>query len=157
MLAFPCIFPWTTMVRNTWWEIRFWFFSRYIAISDRDTPHFLLYLDIVSKNIHVTTRDHWSRDHPIGDPWLPISHFGIYPIIMSIGNVMNLGTVGLVEYVIALAAVGPHRLTGFGVSRHPSWVPAIDKAHRAYYSCSRYRGNAWSATCCMVFAMLSRL
>ena len=26
---------------------------------------------------------------------------------------------------------GPHRLTGFGVSRHPSWVPAINKAHWA--------------------------
>ena len=56
----------------------------------------------------------------------------------------NFGTVGLVGYVIALTAVGPHQLTGLGVSRYPSWVPAIDKAHRAYCtSCSCYRGNAW--------------
>ena len=48
-------------------------------------------------------------------------------------NVRKLGTVGLVGYVIALTTVGPHRLTGFGVSRHPSWVPSIDKPHRAYY------------------------
>ena len=40
-------------------------------------------------------------------------------------NVMKLGTVGLVGYVIALTAVGPHRLTDFGVPRDPSWVPAI--------------------------------
>ena len=62
-------------------------------------------------------------------------------------NVMKLGTVGLVGYVIALTAVtavGPHRLTGFGVSRHQSWVPSIDKAHRAYYTAvpaTGYRGN----------------
>ena len=49
-------------------------------------------------------------------------------------HVMKLGTVGPVGYVIALTAVGPHRLTGFGVSRHQSWVPSIDKAHRAYYT-----------------------
>ena len=82
---------------------------------------------------------------------------GVCRKVTPYANVMKLGTVGLVGYIIALTAVGPHRLTGFGVSRHPSWVPAIDKAYRAYYSCSRYRGNAWSATCCMAFAMLSRL
>ena len=49
-------------------------------------------------------------------------------------NVMKLGTVGLVGYVVALTAVGPHRLTGFGVSQHQSWVPSVDKAHRAYYT-----------------------
>ena len=52
-------------------------------------------------------------------------------------NVMKLGTVGHVRYVITLISFGPHRLTGFGVSRHPSWVPAIDKAHRAYCSLDR--------------------
>jgi hypothetical protein len=51
---------------------------------------------------------------------------------LSYANFMKLGTVGLVGYVIALTAVGPYRLTGFGVSRHQSWVPSIDKAHRAY-------------------------
>ena len=69
---------------------------------------------------------------------------GVCRKVTPYANVMKLGTVGLIGYVIALTAVGPHRLTGFGVTRHPSWVPAIDKAHRAYYSCSRYRGNAWS-------------
>ena len=68
---------------------------------------------------------------------------GVCRKVTPYANVMKLGTVGLVGYVIALTAVGPHRLTGFGVSRHPIWVPAIDKAHGAYYSCSRYRGNAW--------------
>ena len=68
---------------------------------------------------------------------------GVCRKVTPYANVMKLGTVGLIGYVIALTAVGPHRLTGFGVTRHPSWVPAIDKAHRAYYSCSRYRGNAW--------------
>ena len=58
---------------------------------------------------------------------------GICRKVTPYANVMKLGTVGPVGYVIALTAVGPHRLTGFGVSRHPSWVPAIDKAHRAYY------------------------
>ena len=58
---------------------------------------------------------------------------GICRQVTPYANVMKLGTVGLVGYVIALTAVGPHRLTGFGVSRHPSWVPSIDKAHRAYY------------------------
>ena len=38
-----------------------------------------------------------------------------------------------VRSLIALSAVGLHRLTGFGVSRHPIWVPSIDKANRAYY------------------------
>ena len=66
---------------------------------------------------------------------------GVCRKVTPYANVMKLGTVGLIGYVIALTAVGPHRLTGFGVSRHPSWVPAIDKAHRAYYSCSRYRGK----------------
>ena len=56
---------------------------------------------------------------------------GICRKVTPYANVMKLGTVGPVGYVIALTAVGPHRLTGFGVSRHPSWVPAIDKAHRA--------------------------
>ena len=59
---------------------------------------------------------------------------GVCRKVTPYANVMKLGTVGLVGYVIALTAVGPHRLTGFGVSRHPSWVPAIDKAHRAYYT-----------------------
>ena len=59
---------------------------------------------------------------------------GICRQVTPYANVMKLGTVGLVGYVIALTAVGPHRLTGFGVSRHPSWVPSIDKAHRAYYT-----------------------
>ena len=58
---------------------------------------------------------------------------GICRQVTPYANVMKLGTVGPVGYVIALTAVGPHRLTGFGVSRHPSWVPSIDKAHRAYY------------------------
>ena len=69
---------------------------------------------------------------------------GVCRKVTPYANVMKLGTVGLIGYVIALTAVGPHRLTGFSVSRHPSWVLAIDKAHRAYYSCSCYRGNAWS-------------
>ena len=59
---------------------------------------------------------------------------GICRQVTPYANVMKLGTVGPVGYVIALTAVGPHRLTGFGVSRHPSWVPSIDKAHRAYYT-----------------------
>ena len=59
---------------------------------------------------------------------------GICRQVTPYANVMKLGTVGLVGYVIALTAVGPHRLTGFGVSRHQSWVPSIDKAHRAYYT-----------------------
>ena len=59
---------------------------------------------------------------------------GICRQVTPYANVMKLGTVGLVGYVIALTAVGPHRLTGFGVSRHPSWVSSIDKAHRAYYT-----------------------
>ena len=66
-------------------------------------------------------------------------------------NLMKLGTVGPVGYAIALTAVGPHRLTSFGVSRHPSWVPSIDKAHRAYYSCSRYRRNAWFVVSCFTY------
>ena len=45
----------------------------------------------------------------------------------------KLGTVGRLRYVITSISFWSHRLTGFGVSRHPSWVPAIDKAHRAYY------------------------
>ena len=59
---------------------------------------------------------------------------GICRQVTPYANVMKFGTVGPVGYVIALTAVGPHRLTGFGVSRHPSWVPSIDKAHRAYYT-----------------------
>ena len=59
---------------------------------------------------------------------------GICRQVTPYANIMKLGTVGPVGYVIALTAVGPHRLTGFGVSRHPSWVPSIDKAHRAYYT-----------------------
>ena len=59
---------------------------------------------------------------------------GICRQVTPYANVMKLGTVGPVGYVITLTAVGPHRLTGFGVSRHPSWVPSIDKAHRAYYT-----------------------
>ena len=59
---------------------------------------------------------------------------GICRQVTPYANVMKLGMVGLVGYVIALTAVGPHRLTGFGVSRHRSWVPSIDKAHRAYYT-----------------------
>ena len=59
---------------------------------------------------------------------------GICRQVTPYANVMKLGTVGLVGYVIALTAVGPHQLTGFGVSRHQSWVPSIDKAHRAYYT-----------------------
>ena len=59
---------------------------------------------------------------------------GICRKVTPYANVMKLGTVGPVGYVITLTAVGPHRLTSFGVSRHPSWVPSIDKAHRAYYT-----------------------
>ena len=59
---------------------------------------------------------------------------GICRQVTPYANVMKFGTVGLVGYVIALTAVGPHRLTGFGVSRHQIWVPSIDKAHRAYYT-----------------------
>ena len=59
---------------------------------------------------------------------------GICRQVTPYANVMKFGTVGLLGYVIALTAVGPHRLTGFGVSRHQSWVPSIDKAHRAYYT-----------------------
>ena len=59
---------------------------------------------------------------------------GICRQVTPYANVMKLGRVGLVGYVITLTAVGLHRLTGFGVSRHPSWVPSIDKAHRAYYT-----------------------
>ena len=59
---------------------------------------------------------------------------GICRQVTPYANVMKLGTVGPVGYVITLTAVGPHRLTGFGVSRHPSWVPSIDKAHQAYYT-----------------------
>ena len=44
---------------------------------------------------------------------------------------------GLIEYIIARMAVGPHRLTGFDVSQYPRRVPAIDKTRRAYYSCYR--------------------
>ena len=59
---------------------------------------------------------------------------GICRQVTPCANVMKLGTVVGVGYLIALTAVGPHRLTGFGVSRHQSWVPSIDKAHRAYYT-----------------------
>ena len=59
---------------------------------------------------------------------------GICRQVTPYANVMKFGTVGPLGYVIALTAVGPHRLTGFGVSRHQSWVPSIDKAHRAYYT-----------------------
>ena len=59
---------------------------------------------------------------------------GICRQVTAYANVMKFGTVGPLGYVIALTAVGPHRLTGFGVSRHQSWVPSIDKAHRAYYT-----------------------
>ena len=59
---------------------------------------------------------------------------GICRQVTPYANVMKFGTVGSLGYVIALTAVGPHRLTGFGVSRHQSWVPSIDKAHRAYYT-----------------------
>ena len=57
---------------------------------------------------------------------------GICWQVIPDANVMKLGTVGLVGYLIALTAVGPHRLTGFGVSQHQSWVLSIDKARRAY-------------------------
>ena len=67
---------------------------------------------------------------------------GICRQVTPYANVMKLGTVGLVGYVIALTAVGPHRLTGFGVSRHPSWVPSIDKAHRAYYIAAGTHDNS---------------
>ena len=59
---------------------------------------------------------------------------GICRKVTPYANVMKLGTVGPVGYLIALTAFGLHRLTGFGVSRHRSWVPSIDKAHRAYYT-----------------------
>ena len=59
---------------------------------------------------------------------------GICRQVTPYANVMKFGTVGPLGYVIALTAVGPHRLTGFGVSRHQIWVPSIDKAHRAYYT-----------------------
>jgi hypothetical protein len=45
---------------------------------------------------------------------------GVCRKVTPYANVMKLGTVGLIGYVIALTAVGPHRLTGFGVTRHPS-------------------------------------
>ena len=45
---------------------------------------------------------------------------GVCRKVTPYANVMKLGTVGLFGYVIALTAVGPHRLTGFGVTRHPS-------------------------------------
>ena len=45
---------------------------------------------------------------------------GVCRKVTLYANVMKLGTVGLVGYVIALTAFGPHRLTGFGVSRHRS-------------------------------------
>jgi hypothetical protein len=68
---------------------------------------------------------------------------GICRQVTPYANDMKLGMVGHVRYVIALTTVGPHQLTGFGVSRHPSWVPSIDKAHRGLLHCgSRYRGNA---------------
>ena len=59
---------------------------------------------------------------------------GICRQVTPYANVIKFGTVGPLGYVIALTAVGPHRLTGFGVSRHQSWVPSIDKAHQAYYT-----------------------
>jgi hypothetical protein len=58
---------------------------------------------------------------------------GVCRKVTPYANFMKLGTVGPVGYVIALTTIGQHRLTGFGVSRHRSWVPSIDKAHRAYY------------------------
>ena len=61
-------------------------FFRYIAISDRDTSHFCAApWPSFQKVGHVTTRDHWSRDHPIGDPWFPISRFWNFTDI-SIGH-----------------------------------------------------------------------
>ena len=57
---------------------------------------------------------------------------GICRQVTSYADVGKFGTVGPLAYVVALTAVGPHRLTGFGVSRHQSWVPSIDKAHRTY-------------------------
>jgi hypothetical protein len=61
---------------------------------------------------------------------------GICRQVTPYANVMKFGMVGPLGYVIALTAVGPHRLpvTGFGVSRHQSWVPSIDKAHWAIYT-----------------------
>ena len=49
---------------------------------------------------------------------------GICRKVTPYANVMKLGTVGPVGYVITLTAL-VHRLTGFGVSRHPSWVPSM--------------------------------
>ena len=67
------------------WEIRFCFF-RYIAISDRDMSHFCAVpWPSFQKVGHVTTRDHWSRDHPIGDPSFAISRFWNFTDI-SIGH-----------------------------------------------------------------------
>ena len=59
---------------------------------------------------------------------------GICRQVTPYANVMKLGTVGLVGYVIALTTVDPHRLTGFGVSRHQRCVNSINKVHRAYYT-----------------------
>ena len=68
------------------WKIRFWFFFRYIAISDWHTSHFCAVpWPSFQKVGHVTTRDQWSRDHPIGDPWFPISRFWNFSDI-SIGD-----------------------------------------------------------------------
>ena len=78
---------------------------------------------------------------------------GVCRKVTPYANVMKLGTVGLVGYVIALTAVGPHRLTGFGVSRHPSWVPAIDKAHRAYYISVSGRNDVAAFFTCHLFSV----
>ena len=84
--------------------------------------------------------DKWCRLHPSsrtpkGEKMTSrLYMLGICRQVTPYANVIKLGTVGPVGYVIALTAVGPHRLTGFSVSRHQIWVPSIDKAHRAYYT-----------------------
>jgi hypothetical protein len=66
----------------------------------------------------------------------------VCPEVTPYAKVMKLGTVGSVGYIVAPTTFGPHRLTGFGVTTRDTQVPAIDKAHGAYYSCSRCCGNA---------------
>ena len=73
-------------IGDPWFAIsRFWNFS-YTSIGDRDMPHSRAApWPSFQKAGHVTTRDHWSRDHPIGDPWFPMSRFWNFTDI-SIGH-----------------------------------------------------------------------
>ena len=87
-------------IGDPWFAIsRFWNLLD-ISIGDQDTSlnghmarhqlstylHFCAVLwPSFQKVGHVTIRDHWSRDHQIGDPWFAISRFWNYTDI-SIGH-----------------------------------------------------------------------